>query len=277
MRHFRRPTPRILLYGVLTFLLVASVLVWAFERTTSWANDWLPNFIAEWSGIFIAVLVVDRLVYAERQREQAAIYTPLRHTAGLALGKALQPLIDFLLAVAEATGLRTRPGQDLVTFFEELFEAFPRGGIVDPRACLEQWVEILTKVESDLRGVRDRYVVTLDPGEISELDKLIAAVVPYPWLLNERRTERESEAVTTMMKPTIYTATRPLRYLSLSFEDMVGAPLTTGPWHVSPEQHVSWRSMPEIWERVRDDERQRLLWTRVRMPPPSHSGDAARL
>jgi hypothetical protein len=63
------------------------------------------------------------------------------------------------------------------------------------------------------------------------------------------------------MKPFIYQATRPLRYLSVYFEEMVGAPLTTGPWHVAPEQHVWWRTMTEDWQRVREDERRRIEWT----------------
>src|SRR5205085_75318 len=153
------------LYLVLIALLLASIATWVFERNTSWANDWLPNFVAEWSGILIVVLVVERFAQAQIRREQETIYRSLSHTAGLAIGKALQPMIDFLLAAAESTGLETKPGYDLVTFYEEVWDAFsrPRSGIVDPRACLAAWVETIAEVEKRLRNVHDRYFMILDP------------------------------------------------------------------------------------------------------------------
>src|ERR1043166_9269122 len=98
------------------WLLAASIVVWIEDRRASWANNWLPNFIAEWSGILITVLIVERLTQAQSRRDFERFYAPLRRTAGIALGRALQPMIDFLLAVAEVTGFETKPGYDLVSF-----------------------------------------------------------------------------------------------------------------------------------------------------------------
>jgi hypothetical protein len=261
LTRIHRPGPIAVLYLVLLALLLASILTWLFDRHTAWANNWAPNFIAEWSGILIAVVVVERLVQAAQRREQAATYMALRHTAGVALGRALRPMVDFLLAVAEVTKIETKPGEELVVFFERVFEELPRSGIPDPKKCLAQWVEILDDAENRIRSVHDRYFMTLDPDEITQIDRLADSLSPRDWVLGSAGREPESEAATTVMKPFIYQATRPLRYLSVYFEEMVGAPLTTGPWHVAPEQHVWWRTMTEDWQRVREDERRRIEWT----------------
>jgi hypothetical protein len=252
----------------LAALLVGTSLTWLFARKTSWADNWLPNFIAEWSGILIVVVLVTRAEAAARRREEAVAYATLREKAGLEIASALRPMIDFLLSVAEVTGVRTRPVEKLVEFFDRLFLELPRDGIVDPRACLAQWADTLADVELRLRKVHERYSMALFPDEITQIDKVADALAQQDWLLDEVGKDHDSRAVTIMMQPFIYQATRPLRYLSLYFEEMVGVPLTTGPWHVSPaSQMLTWKTMPdEAWEAFRAEERRLTLWTRWVQP-----------
>jgi hypothetical protein len=271
-RRLRISIPMLALYLALASLFLASIFVWVLERNTSWANNWLPNFIAEWSGILITALVVERLVQAQARREAEAFYRPLRHTAGLAIGRALRPMIDFLLAVAESTGLKTRPAYDLVSFFEELWHwlVVPRSGIVDPRACLAAWADTLEEVEARLRDVHARYDTILDPGAIVQIDKLADCLGERQWLVNEVGRPIEADVVTNLITPHLYQATSPVAYLSGYFEEMVGTPLMTGPWHVAPEEQRSWRTLSEAWERTREDARRQILWTRWVQPiePP---------
>src|SRR5205823_4265035 len=69
--------------GILTFGL------WWFVRDQAWADAWLPNFVAEWSGIALALVVVDRLL--EQQRVHAV--TPLRRRAERSIAEYLFTLV----------------------------------------------------------------------------------------------------------------------------------------------------------------------------------------
>jgi hypothetical protein len=73
MHHRRTPFLVWLLLPVLALLALTAIL-WFFERAHAWANNWLPNFIAEWTGILIAV----GLVEWRRGREREAQLRPLR-------------------------------------------------------------------------------------------------------------------------------------------------------------------------------------------------------
>lgn len=247
---------------MLAALLVGSIVAYVLERRATWANDWLPNFIAEWSGILLALLVFDRLKEAQQRREFEMFLRPLRKKAGLALGKAVQPMIDFLLVLAESTGFETKPGYDLVPFMDELWHWLiePREGIVDPRTCLADWVKTIAEVESRLRVLHINYDTILDPEALAEVDDLADRLGDRQWLVGDVGKPIGPE-VANLITPHLYQSIAPLETLSLYFEAMVGAPLTTGPWHVPPEEHTSWQTMPEVWQRIREDARRRVGWT----------------
>lgn len=274
-RRITRSWPAVVLHVTVVCLLMVFIVVWIFERHTSWANNWFPNFIAEWSGILIAVLVVDRLNQAQRARTEQAVhesvYGSLRYTAGVAIGRALEPMIDFLLALAEVTGMKTKGGYALVDFLEELWEwlGTPRSGIVDPRSCLADFAKTAAEVAARLRGVHTSYFPVLEPPDaIAQIDQL-ADRLSAAWLQREAGQPIDAEGAGRLIKAMVYRALAPLEPLAAYFEQMVGAPLTTGPWHVPPEEQPSWSSIPESWETVRDESRRQFAWTHWLRPDDS--------
>lgn len=228
-RKVHRPTPLAALYGALFLLLAASIATYAIDRRTSWANNWLPNFIAEWSGILLALLVFDRLKEAQQRRAFEQFVRPARERAGLALGQALKPMIEFLLALAESTGLNTKPGEDLVPFMDELYNwiGSPHEDIVDPPSCLADWARTLALVETRLRAVHTNYDTVLDPEALAEIDSL-ADTLANRQFVEECVGKRMGQEITSLISPHLYQSLSPLSVLSFYFANMVGVPSLPG-------------------------------------------------
>jgi hypothetical protein len=133
----------------------------------------LPNFIAEWSGLFIAVAIVERLLARARAREEAARRQPLRQLAGVRLGRALNEIITTALSEYVFGGDKPdEPPEPAATFFERW-----AASLVDStRARNATWLDILSlafeSAEESLGSVRDEYEPALNSDELAHVHEL---------------------------------------------------------------------------------------------------------
>jgi hypothetical protein len=149
--------------GFLVGLLIAIALavLWYIERFHAWANNWLPNFIAEWTGILIAVALLDQL----RQQRNEARVRPLRLHAYRAFLRWLDHVglvaSDYLERWVTDSGEResTRNASEAV---RRMDEAFARDAVPDPntRRC---WVEMLRYDAAEIDKICARYLPFLPP------------------------------------------------------------------------------------------------------------------
>lgn len=160
-------------YAALGLLMVVTVVVAVWRWDDSWTHEWLPNFIAEWSGLFIAVAIVERLLARARAQEEAARRQPLRQLAGSQLARALEGIIGTAVSEYAFGGERQdEPPEPAATFFERWAPSLADS----TRARHATWLDILgntfeSAVEA-LWGVRAQYESALDPQELAHIDEL---------------------------------------------------------------------------------------------------------
>lgn len=189
----RRPRGILLwLSLVLLALTTATVTLWVFERGQPWADNWLPNFIAEWTGIFVAVAIVDRLREREREAQvrplRAHCYREILHYLDNIGLNASTYLENF---VAAGVGLRTT--DDPAEAVHLMDVAFARDAVPDPnsRRC---WVEML-----QLRAVEIDEICKRNQAFIPT-----AVIVPVLALVNEMRTCAAGFSELSSWAPTRY-------------------------------------------------------------------------
>jgi hypothetical protein len=142
---------RAILYASLGALLLASILVEVLGHVFgwSWTDTWMPNFIAEWSGILLAVLVVDRLLETDRERRETERISRLRESAGVQLHLAIGPLVGC----AEALGWRVL-AEDFEPDYHEM----------SPRAA-RLWQNAITRALDGLEHFVSDYGEVLEPDD----------------------------------------------------------------------------------------------------------------
>jgi hypothetical protein len=188
---------RFVLYGSLGLLFSVSVLLEVLGHTLewSWVDVWMPNFIAEWSGIFIAVFVVDRLLEIDRQLSNEERFMGLRHTAAHALDDALAPLMACMIL---ACG---REPSNTVASINEYYDGEIE--VVADEADLrwisnwhKVWADAATATRQRLDRFRTDYAMLIEPDEIRRLDHLREAVRRATTAFGSRESlRRESEQV----------------------------------------------------------------------------------
>jgi hypothetical protein len=139
------------LYLCLAVLLAGTAGLWVSRRSDHWADQWLPNFVAEWSGIFIAVAVVDRLTYRARSAEREVALAPARLYAAGVVREILQQILE----------VPTRPVEDLRQ---------PQRVTVQ---LAYEWIRTLVRVEARLRRCRAEFAPALESNILRTLDQLL--------------------------------------------------------------------------------------------------------
>src|SRR5216683_2210337 len=87
-------------FGGIALVLVLVYLAgrWASGwAPNEWPDVWMPPLIAEWIGLSVAVLIVERLL-------KRTYMAPLRREAGAAIGEALWPIEFFAVGDFVAEG-----------------------------------------------------------------------------------------------------------------------------------------------------------------------------
>jgi hypothetical protein len=160
-------------YVALALVMVATVAIAVWQWDETWAHEWLPNFIAEWSGLFIAVAIVERLLARARAREEAARRQPLRTLAGAQLGRAVEGIIGTAVSEYVFGGDKDdEPPEPAATFFERWAASLADSS----RARNATWLDILANsfesAREALGRVRAQYESALDPQELAHIDEL---------------------------------------------------------------------------------------------------------
>jgi hypothetical protein len=155
--------PRALRLGYAAFAIVALALLFAAEVWPG-ERDYAPNLFGEIIGIFLTVLVVERLLRWERQRELA----PLR---AVALRRVKRPIVRLVTLVARMYKAAAEPGTKAPASLEELLDGWVREARwldfkteapVLPRRAWLAWTSTeVEQVEQLLLGDLDRYAEPL--------------------------------------------------------------------------------------------------------------------
>ena len=153
---------------------MATLILWLVERGHAWANNWLPNFVAEWTGILLAVAIVDWW----RQREREAQFRPLR---ALCYGELLRFMDNVGLSANTylerfvVVGPGLEPTDDWAEAVRRIDVALPRGAVTDPNTRLNWW-ELLRARSGELYEVCERHMPFLPESVVVPVLELVNAM-----------------------------------------------------------------------------------------------------
>jgi hypothetical protein len=139
-----------------------------------WVHEWMPNFIAEWSGLLLVVLVVDRMT----ERHHARLTMPLRYRAGDVLKEIVRSLVRLTSGDMGSKEIHFGAA-DMPEFIAEWYERVATPGRAPHRqAHGSEWLlEVQRRFElasETTTRVRDSYLNVLQPNEIYALEELAA-------------------------------------------------------------------------------------------------------
>lgn len=83
----------------------------AYSSHAKWANAWIPNFISGWSGIFVAVAVINRLQALDRERKAVEDRAQVNLIAAHGLASCVEPVayyVGALIGSGDAGGISQR-------------------------------------------------------------------------------------------------------------------------------------------------------------------------
>jgi hypothetical protein len=161
--------------GALTVITIA-VAVWRWDDP--WARDWLPNFIAEWSGLFIAVAIVDRLLSHARRAEEEARREPWRRQAGIELAQALDELITTAVHdYARDENTPEEPTEPASVFFDRWSQSPGLSESARDPTFVYVLANAFQSAANALASFQPRYESALEPEErahVAELANLLS-------------------------------------------------------------------------------------------------------
>lgn len=173
LRHKARSASILVKLGAGAGLLaLVFALAWFAFRGQSWANTWLPNFVAEWSGIAFALVVIDRLL--ERNRQRQIVPIQIRAERSIAIN---------LLHIAMLVEIDLWPDRLPLQLMANAWTRFaddPSGinyGWIIPH--LENpkhhayWRRTFEDARRDLSETRAAYIAFLEPATVDLLDELL--------------------------------------------------------------------------------------------------------
>jgi hypothetical protein len=209
----QRVSIRLVLYSSLGLLFGVSILVEALGSVLrwSWTGNWMPNFIAEWSGIFVAVFVVERLLALQQHRAAEVQLKPLRVVAGDMLASSIAPIVACAW-ILRRTAL-VDPGLALVRRYGE----FNRPLEIEEVAEFDHWDGALRESTSALDRFRRDYWSLLEPSELVTLDQARK-------LIEELSSPKR--ATGTDLDSALSQLYRPTRDISPIFQRLTGKELT---------------------------------------------------
>jgi hypothetical protein len=160
-------------YLGLGMLLVVFLAVTAWRWSDGWVQTWMPNFIAEWSGLLVAVVIVERLLDRARAAEDAARRVPVRRVAGERLGRALGELVAAAVhSYASEHRIEREEPESAAGFlwrWAPLVSGFRR-------ARDATWIYIFANsceaAADAIDDVRAQYLHALDHDEVADLDRM---------------------------------------------------------------------------------------------------------
>jgi hypothetical protein len=167
-------------YLCLVLALVIVVVVVQLSPKNATVQRYGPNIVGSLVGILITVVVVERLLSWQRQRDA----TPIRAVALRRIWYQLNGLTQLLLFAYKASSARGGPEP---TALEPLLENWarearlldfrrPYGPDGPPRSWHQYAAEVLTRFEDGFRDVIDRYLGVLGP----ELPAAAEDVIDHP-------------------------------------------------------------------------------------------------
>jgi hypothetical protein len=162
-------------FGVVLLLVIsAGIYVTGKAAGEAWPDVWLPNFIAEWSGILIAVVLVERVLARERLREREEARAPLRLAVASTLSLALENVIDFAIdRYADEKGVdEAEDPVQAAPFLVEWSRTVEDQMWTRDAFSVGWWATTLKNLSESLVEIRAKYVTVLDPAEIRRLDDL---------------------------------------------------------------------------------------------------------
>ncbi|HYZ77404.1 MAG TPA: hypothetical protein VE596_08525 [Gaiellaceae bacterium] len=191
---------------LLAILSVGTTVVWFAFRSHTWANDWLPNFIAEWTGLFLAVFVIDRLLERERERhheyQRELRRRPMREAAGQAIERALAYIISFAVSTyAQLHEVVEEEAVDAWEFLQRWIGEAPTATWTEDPEAVTRFALALTEMRERLLNVPERYQDGLDGAErvrIFDLQDLLRPTVVQSWA-ESMRSSRRGETVRSLL------------------------------------------------------------------------------
>lgn len=169
--YWERLTLRSRLYVglVASGVVLGAVSVVAYSLGATWASAWLPNFIAEWTGIFLVVVLVGRLLARHEEQERARKIQPMRDIAARDLAVIAQPILDYVVQhSSEKTlpRLRERIAEfnyipPLTEYLDDWKYEWPN----DPEAAVREGVAVADEALARFEGWESRYLGLLSVDE----------------------------------------------------------------------------------------------------------------
>jgi hypothetical protein len=151
------------LYALLFAALIVVMLLWQLNES-EWVQTWAPNVGAELAGALVTVAAIDLIVTRQRR--------PLRQAARRGIDAAMLDLIEFAIT-QRARESRVVGQSDDVSAVLNAWKQNLEAGRLPSRAWLKAWNRILTRAESRLGVVRDRYESVLSERMLAALDDLM--------------------------------------------------------------------------------------------------------
>jgi hypothetical protein len=161
-------------YAGLAALLIFSIVLSAVFWDHKWAQEWMPNLIAEWSGLLVAVLIVDRLIERAKEEQLSERQQPLRRLAGYEISRSLIDLVTTAVQVhANHHGLKSGAEEPADVFFERWASGVQAGEEMPIGThWLEEITECIRAAESGLAMVRRDFDSVLAAAELAPLRDL---------------------------------------------------------------------------------------------------------
>jgi hypothetical protein len=159
---------------VLGGLTVVTLILWLVERGHAWANNWLPNFVAEWTGILLVVVILERW----RNREREAQFRPLRTYCYGELLRFLDNVGQTASSYLErfvTAGPGLEPTDDWAEAVRRMDVALPGGAVTDPNVRLNWW-ELLRDRSGELFEVCERHTPFLPESVVVPVLELVNAM-----------------------------------------------------------------------------------------------------
>jgi hypothetical protein len=164
-------TTRMVLYGSFGVLFSLLILIEVAGHAAGWrwTDAWMPNFIAEWSGLFIAVFVVERLLERDRAASLDVQLEPLRGLAGDAIACSVAPVVACAWLLNDDVLI-----EPYRVYTGKRYGAFTRPLMLTLTDRVDFWRRALTDAMAMTDRVRRDYSTLLHPVELVILDQFRA-------------------------------------------------------------------------------------------------------
>jgi hypothetical protein len=159
-------------YAALVALTVLTSLFTWWQWDKQWVHEWMPNFIAEWSGLIVAVVIVDQLLARAREAERQRRRAPERQVVGDRLAQALDRVISAAAQEWSLGGRELEPAAPVPDFWTAWLADFENRHSVRDPAWRLAFAHHLRAASGNLNRIRTNYDAALEPGERAHIATL---------------------------------------------------------------------------------------------------------